>query len=86
MDILERAFRYYIENQNQFVHEYDGKYIVLVEADGGFKVFGDYNSRDDAIQTAMGWHQLGTFLVQKVSPGPSDYTLSLPARMRVSYH
>ena len=85
IDTLERALRYYIRNQDSFVSRYDGKYIVLVESNGDFEVSGSYEGRQEAISETQRTRPLGTFLVQKVSPGASDYTMSLPARMRLSH-
>ena len=82
-NVLDRAFTYYLENQDSFVSQYDGKYIVLVESDNGFIVYGSYDERRDAVVEPQESHPLGTFLVQKVSPGASDYTLVFPTRMRL---
>ena len=84
-EMLERAFRHYLEHQDSFVSMYDGKYVVLVESNGEFEVSGSYDKRQEAIAATQKLRPLGTFLVQKVSPGPSDYTMSLPARMRLSH-
>ena len=85
-DILSRAFDFYLENQDSFVLEYNGKHIVLVETVEGFEVAGSYDEGHVAVLETKKNYPLGTFLVQKVSPGTADYTMSLPARMRLTYY
>ncbi|MCB8942578.1 MAG: hypothetical protein H6658_02260 [Ardenticatenaceae bacterium] len=73
-DNLKEQFHYYIENQDEFVRKYDGKVIVLKD----FKVVGIYRSEVEAVrQSEAQGHKLGTFLVQKVSPGPGAYTVNV---------
>jgi hypothetical protein len=84
-NVLSRAFNYYLENQPSFVSDYNGKYIVLVESGNGFIVAGSYDARHDAVSEAQKSRPLGTFLVQRVSPGATEYTMSLPARMRLTH-
>lgn len=70
---LQREFEYYLAHQDEMVREYNGKYIVI--KDGA--VLGAY---DDEL-TAVTEQELGTFLVQKVSPGNSAYTQTFHSRV-----
>lgn len=68
---LKEQFHYYIDNQAEFVREYNGKVIALKD----FKVIGVYDSEIQAVMEAQATgHELGTFLVQKVTPGTGAYT------------
>ena len=67
---LKRAFEFYLANQDAMVRRYDGRFIVIKNDE----VIGAYDSDLEAVTETKKAHPLGTFLVQKVSPGDSDYT------------
>ena len=75
---LKAEFEYYLENQDRFVEDYDGKFIVIK----GSEVIGAYDKAIEAVRAgeAQG-HQIGTFLVQKVSLGDEDYTQTYHSRV-----
>lgn len=66
--IISDEFQYYLAHQDEFVEKYDGKTIVLKN----HEVVGVYDSVAEAYQGALETHQLGTFILQKVSPGNQD--------------
>lgn len=70
--MLKDEFHYYIDHQDEMVKQYDGKYIVLKNK----KVIGVYDNAVDAYKLTAKEHELGTFLVQKVSQGEDDYTFT----------
>lgn len=70
--MLKEEFHYYVDHQDEMVKQYDGKYIVLKNK----KVIGVYDNAVDAYMLTAKEHELGTFLVQKVSPGEDDYTFT----------
>ena len=74
---LKAEFEYYLQNQEQLVREYNGKVIVIKDR----KVIGSYKTRDEAIREASKEHELGTFLVQNVAPGPDAYSQSFHSRV-----
>jgi hypothetical protein len=75
--MLDKEFKYYLDNQNILVKKYDGRYIVIV----GEKVVGDYDDYSQALSHSLKNYEMGTFLVQKCSPGEKDYTLTFHSRV-----
>ena len=53
--------------------KYDGKVIVLKN----HEVLGTYDTELDAIVETRKEHEPGTFMVQKVSEGEEDYTVTI---------
>ncbi len=74
---LEKEFRFYIENQDEMVKQYDGKVIVIKEG----LVLGAYDDELTAVTETKKTHELGTFLVQRVSPGDAAYTQTFHSRV-----
>ncbi|MCY3923506.1 MAG: hypothetical protein OXG27_14100 [Chloroflexi bacterium] len=70
---LQEEFEHYLANQDSFVEEYDGKVIVIKDC----QVVGVYESELEAINEAKKEHELGTFLVQRVSAGSEGHTLTI---------
>lgn len=77
---LKEAFEFYLENQNEIVKEYDGKYVVIASG----SVIGEFDSELEAIEEALKTHKPGTFLVQLVSSGDSAYTQNFHSRVAFS--
>jgi hypothetical protein len=75
--MLDKEFQYYLDNQNILVEKYDGRYIVIV----GEKVVGDYDGYPQALSNSLKNYEMGTFLVQKCSPGEKDYTFTFHSRV-----
>ncbi len=68
--LLEKEFKYYIDNQDELVKEYRGKFIVIKND----KVLSAYDSILEAIKETSKTEKVGTFLVQKCEPGEENYT------------
>ena len=73
IETVNNEFRYYLDNQDDFVKKYDGKVIVLKN----HEVLGTYDTELDAIVETRKEHEPGTFMVQKVSEGEEDYTVTI---------
>lgn len=76
-DYLKEQFRYYIDHQNELVAKYNGKFIVIKDS----AVIGAYNDELEAITETSKKHELGTFLVQKCTPGSEGYTQTFHSRV-----
>ena len=74
---LEKEFKYYIENQNKLVKRYNNKCIVIKNK----KVIGVYDSVAEAVRETSKKEPLGTFLVQKCTPGKEGYTRTYHSRV-----
>lgn len=68
--MLDKEFKYYIDNQQTLVEEYNGKFLVIKDE----KVIGTYDSEDTAYFETEKNHEPGTFLIQFCEPGDSSYT------------
>lgn len=66
----KELFQWYLKNQTELVSKYNGKYLVITNSSVG----GSFDNEDDAINFAVKNFGLGNFIVQKCSPGNSDYT------------
>jgi hypothetical protein len=74
---LKKEFEYYIAHQDEMVEKYDGKFVVLKDG----QVLGAYEDELAAINETKKTHELGTFLVQKVSKGTSAYSQTFHSRV-----
>lgn len=74
---LQKDFEYYLAHQDDMVAKYNGRYIVIK----GGRVLGAYEDEITAVAETQKAHALGTFLVQKVSPGNSAYTQTFHSRV-----
>ena len=75
--VLKKEFEYFLANQKELVDKYNGKFVVIKDC----QVIGSYDDEMNAIAETQKSHKLGTFLVQKVSPGTSAYTQSFTSRV-----
>jgi hypothetical protein len=73
---LEREFQYYLDHQKELVKRYNGKFIVIKNA----QVLGAFDTELEAIQETTKKHTLGTFLVQKCEAGTESYTQQYHSR------
>ena len=69
---LADAFQYYLDHQDEILAKHDGKVVVIKDAE----ILSAYPDEFSAISETEKTHALGTFLVQRVSPGSDDYTQS----------
>lgn len=77
---LQKEFEYYLENQDEIVDQYDGKYIVIKDC----SVIGSYDDEITAINETKKSHEIGTFLVQKVEQGEGAYTQTFHSRVAIN--
>jgi len=68
--MLKEEFQYYLENQNELLKRYKGRFVVIV----GKNVVGAYRSFKDAVMRSAKKYALGTFLVQECTEGDEAYT------------
>jgi len=74
---LEKEFNYYLENQDDLVSKYNGKYLVIKNC----KIIGVFDSEPEAFLDAQAKHPLGSFLVQKCEPGTESYSQTFHSRV-----
>ena len=74
---LEQEFQWYLDNQDDLVDKYVGRFIVIKDCE----VLGDYESKLEAINETEKHHELGTFLVMKCEAGSEDYTQIFHSRV-----
>ncbi len=74
---LGKEFAYYLAHQDEMVKKYNGKYIVIRNG----QVLGAYDDELTAITETQKSHELGTFLVQRVSKGTDDYSQTFHSRV-----
>lgn len=75
--MLEKEFKYYLDNQKELVKKYNGKFIVIIDNE----VVGDYGSYDEALFESCKKHELGTFLIQECTEGEDAYTQTFHSRV-----
>lgn len=76
-DPLEKDFEYYLEHQDELVRKYNGRYVVIKNQE----VLDAYDDIETAVNETAKNHELGTFLVQRCSPGKEDYTQTFHSRV-----
>ena len=74
---LKGEFDFYLANQNELVERFDGRVIVIKDR----QVLGDYDDELAALTASRKHHSMGTFLVQRVSPGDRDYACTYHSRV-----
>ena len=74
---LKKEFDYYLENQDDLISEYNGKFIVIKD----MKVIGEYEDALTAVTETQKQHKPGTFLVQLVTPGNTAYSQTFHSRV-----
>ena len=75
--MLEKEFKYYLDNQKKLVKKYNGKFIVIV----GEEVVGSYDSEETAYFDSLKNYKEGTFLIQLCEPGEDSYSQSYHSRV-----
>jgi len=70
IDNLKQNFYYYIENQNELVSKYNGKYLVIKDNE----VKGAYDIISEALNFGKQVFGLGNFIIQKCGAGKENYT------------
>ncbi|MDR1882543.1 MAG: hypothetical protein LBR26_07145 [Prevotella sp.] len=75
--MLDKEFKYYLENQNELLKKYNNRFIVIV----GGEVVGDYGSYEQAVFESNKKYELGSFLVQECTRGEDAYTQMFHSRV-----
>ena len=68
--VLEKEFQFYLDNQEDLVKKYNGKFIVIKNE----KIIGAFDSELEAYEETSKEHEIGTFLIQKCESGSDNYT------------
>lgn len=74
---LKKDFQYYLDNQNELVKKYSGRYLVIKDC----KVVGDYSAEGDAYFDSVEKYGLGNFLIQYCTSGTDAYTQTFTSRV-----
>jgi hypothetical protein len=74
---LEEEFQYYLVHQDEIVAKHNGKFVVIK----GGNLVGVFADELTAVSETAKTHELGSFLVQKVEPGPGAYTQTFHSRV-----
>ena len=75
--MLEKDFKYFINRHDEFLSLYNGKYLVIKDE----SLVGVFDSEIDAYLDAVDKFALGTFLIQKCTPGNEAYTQTFHSRV-----
>ncbi len=75
--MLDKEFKYYIDNQVELVSKHKGKFLVIKDQ----SVIGVFNSEIEAYSETVKIHELGTFLIQECQPGDENYTQTFRTRV-----
>ena len=78
--MLEKEFRYYIQNQAKLSAEFEGKVLVIKNQ----KVIGVYDSKGEALKKTVVDHELGSFLIQACSSDPNSVVNTFHSRVRLT--
>ena len=62
MTILDNEYKYYQDNKEHFLSQYEGKFIVIKNKE----VIGVFDDKITAVEETRKKHELGTFIVQEV--------------------
>lgn len=74
---LSKEFDFYRAHQDEMVAKYEGKFVVIKNG----AVLGAYDDELSAVNATKREHELGTFLVQKVTKGADAYTQTFHSRV-----
>ena len=75
--MLDKEFKYYLDNQHEIVKSYNGKVVVIKDD----SVIDAYDSYQEAHIESVKKYKLGTFLLQLCTPGEEAYTRKFPSRI-----
>jgi hypothetical protein len=79
--MLNKEFEYYLDNQDELVKLYNGKYLIIKDK----SVVGSFEKEEDALYSALDKYEQGTYIIQKCSPGEWDYAQMFHSRVSFSY-
>jgi hypothetical protein len=75
--MLKDLFKWYLDNQDELVKKYNGKVLVIKDN----QVVGSFNNEEDAYFDSTSKYELGTFIIQKCTPGEEAYTQKFRSRV-----
>lgn len=75
--MLDKEFQYYLDNQNELVKKYDGKFLVIKGED----ILGVFDDEPTAFFETEKKHEAGSFLIQYCEKGDSSYTQTYHTRV-----
>lgn len=75
--ILDKDFKYFLDNQEELVKKHNGKYLVIKDE----AIRGVYDSELEAYTEAKKQFELGTFLIQHCLPGTEGYKQTFHSRV-----
>jgi len=78
--VLQDEFDFYRANQADLLKKYKGRVVVIKSGN----ILGDYDDEPTAVRETQKTHELGTFLVQRVTPGDAAYTQTYHSRVAFS--
>ena len=62
--MLEKEYKFYKDNQKEFIQKYNGKILLIV----GKELKGIFDDEESAYKTAISKYKLGSFLIQRCAP------------------
>ena len=75
--MLEKEFHYYLQNKDDLIKKYEGKYLLIKEEE----VIGSYESEIEAYTEAQKQFELGTFLIQPCVRGEDSEQQTFHSRV-----
>lgn len=76
--MLEKEFKYFMDNHDSLYNDYPNKYIVIKDE----KVLYAEDNMEEALERAIGGGlQVGSFLIQLCSEGDKAYTQTFHSRV-----
>lgn len=75
--MLEKEFKYYLDNQDELVKKYNNKFIVIKDN----TVIGVYDSHAEAYTQSSQREKLGTFLIQHCLPGKDSHSITFHSQV-----
>jgi hypothetical protein len=68
--MLEKEFKFYLDNQKKLLKNFDNKYIIIKEQ----AVVASFDTKQEAYDYATDKFELGTFLIQHCLQGDLAHT------------
>lgn len=75
--MLEKEFKYYLNNQSELVKRYNRRFLVIKDE----SVVGDFATMEEAYFDSVTKYELGTFLIQECTEGDEAYTQTFHSRV-----
>jgi hypothetical protein len=75
--MLDKLFKWYLDNQTRLVKQYNEKVLVIKDEN----VVGVFDNEEDAYFDSVNKYELGTFIIQKCTPGKEAYTQHFHSRV-----